>query len=92
MAKTKTLNIAVTVEQASVIKDAIETGAYANSSEIIGEALEDWAEKRRFESLDPQKLRRLWAEGKASGDAYPADFDALLDEARGALSSSGNGR
>lgn len=89
MARAETLSVAVTVEQAAALRDAVESGAYANSGDIIREALDDWAEKQRYLQADAGILRALWAEGKTSGPATPVDFDNVLDEVR-RDSASGN--
>ena len=83
------LSIALTREQISSIKAAVETGEYATTSEIVREAIRDWQFKRELRQDDLRRLRQLWDQGKASGAPAPADFDDARREARKRLSSTG---
>ena len=53
------LSISLTEEHARLVQDAVASGDYASSSEVIREALRDWRAKRL--------LGQLWDEGLASG-------------------------
>jgi antitoxin ParD1/3/4 len=55
------ISISLTDEHARLVEDAVASGDYASSSEVIREALRDWRSKRL--------LGRLWDEGIASGRA-----------------------
>ncbi len=46
MAHVEKLSIILTPEMASVVRQCDESGEYASSSEVIGEALRDWKLKR----------------------------------------------
>ncbi len=81
------ISIALTGEQISSIKAAVETGEYATTSEIVREAIRDWQFKRSLRQEDLSRLRQLWDEGKASGTAAPADFDHARREAKERLSN-----
>jgi antitoxin ParD1/3/4 len=76
------LSISLTVEQIAILRAAVDTGEYATTSEIIREALQDWQVKRELRQQDTDQLRKLWDEGKTSGEPAPLDFDALKTEAR----------
>jgi len=76
------LSVALTSEQVSTLRAAVEAGEYATTSEIIREALRDWQMKRSLREMDVEWLRKLWDEGKASGPASRVDFDGLRREAR----------
>jgi antitoxin ParD1/3/4 len=76
------VSVALTGEQVSTLKAAVETGEYATTSEIVREALRDWQFKRELRQEDVRRLRQLWDEGKASGPAQPLDFDELRRDAR----------
>ncbi|MBB3967190.1 ribbon-helix-helix domain-containing protein [Rhizobium metallidurans] len=82
MANVEKISVSMTPQQAELLRDAVESGAYASSSEIIREAMRDWAAKWEGRKGDITRLRALWAEGKASGPAVAMDFDDILDEAR----------
>jgi antitoxin ParD1/3/4 len=75
-------------QQAELIRQAVKTGAYASSSEVIREAVRDWSAKWDSRKGDIERLRQMWAEGKASGEPTLVDFDALLDEARASLKAA----
>jgi antitoxin ParD1/3/4 len=53
------ISISVTDEQLKLINDAVESGDYASSSEVVREALRDWRARRL--------VGQLWDEGVASG-------------------------
>jgi len=69
MSKVEKLSIALTSELAEVVRVAVDGGGYASSSEVIREALRDWAEKQARKTEAIQRLRSAWDEGIASGFA-----------------------
>ena len=93
MANVEKISVAVTTHQATVMREAVETGEYATTSEIVREAMRDWLAKRELRQEDVRRLQRLWDEGKASGRPEPLDFEVLRKEARQKLSEAvPNGR
>ncbi len=82
------LSIALTAEQISSLRAAVETGEYATTSEIVREAIRDWQFKRELRQEDLRRLRQLWDEGKAAGTSAPADFDEARREARRRLANT----
>ena len=82
MANVEKISVAVTPQQAATMREAVEAGEYATTSEIVREAMRDWLAKRELRHEDVHRLRRLWDEGKASGKPESIDFDALRKEAR----------
>ena len=88
MPEVRKISIALTGEQITSIKAAVETGEYATTSEIVREAIRDWQFKRALRQEDLSRLRQLWDQGRASGAATPADFDRARREARKRLSST----
>ncbi len=82
------VSIAVTPQQAELLRDAVESGAYASSSEIVREAMRDWSAKWATRKNDIQHLRELWAQGKASGTPRAVDFEAVHEKARQKLSAA----
>ncbi len=82
MGQVEKVSISLTQQHADVLRDAVESGAYASSSEVVREALRDWSAKWLARRADIEKLRALWAEGKASGPAVDIDFEEALAEAR----------
>ena len=82
MADIQKVSVALTGEQLAALKAAVEAGEYATTSEIVREAVRDWQFKRELRQEEVKRLRRLWDEGKASGQPEPLDFDELRREAR----------
>jgi antitoxin ParD1/3/4 len=85
MANIEKVSVALTAEQVSTLKAAVETGEYATTSEIVREALRDWQTKRELRQEDIRRLRQLWDEGIASGSAGELDMQELRSEARARL-------
>jgi antitoxin ParD1/3/4 len=83
------ISVAVTGEQLTVLKAAVEAGEYATTSEIIREAIRDWQFKRELRQEDIKRLRKLWDEGKASGPAKPLDIERTLAAAKARLKDAG---
>ncbi|KJF67435.1 type II toxin-antitoxin system ParD family antitoxin [Rhizobium nepotum] len=87
MANVEKISVSMTPQHAEILRDAVESGAYASGSEVIREALRDWSAKWVQRRGDIAKLRALWAEGKESGSSTEVDFDQALNEARAELAS-----
>jgi antitoxin ParD1/3/4 len=82
MADIQKVSVALTGEQVSVLKAAVEAGEYATTSEIVREAIRDWQLKRELRREDLRRLGQLWDEGKASGPARPLNWGKLRKEAQ----------
>jgi len=67
------LSIALPSEMASLLREAVETGEYASTSEVVREALRTWKRKRTVEMMELSELRRLVREGMESGPGLDAD-------------------
>jgi len=63
------IGVTLTAEHARLLHDAIASGDYASSSEVIREALREWKTRRL--------LGRLWDEGLAGG---PSDPGTTIDD------------
>lgn len=85
MTNIEKVSVALTGEQVSALKAAVEAGEYATTSEIVREALRDWQMKRELRQDDIKRLRQLWDEGIASGSAGELDMKKLRREARARL-------
>ena len=59
MSEIERLTITLPAEMSAVIKDAVKTGDYASTSEVVREAVRDWKMKR---ALQLQELAGLKAE------------------------------
>jgi antitoxin ParD1/3/4 len=57
MADMERMTITLPTDMAAVVRDAVEDGDYASSSEVVREALRDWKTKRalRLEELSALK-------------------------------------
>jgi antitoxin ParD1/3/4 len=88
MPEVQKISIALTAEQIGALKAAVETGEYATTSEIVREALRDWQFKRELRQEDLRRLRQLWDQGKASGNANRIVFDDARRQARMRLANS----
>jgi antitoxin ParD1/3/4 len=59
------ISISLTEEHPRMLDEAVASGEYVSSSEVIREALRDWRTKRL--------LAHLWDEGIGSGSADPGE-------------------
>jgi antitoxin ParD1/3/4 len=82
MGSVENLSVALTNEQVSALKAAVEAGEYATTSEIVREAVRDWQLKRQLRQEDIKRLRQMWDVGVASGSAGQLDMKKLREEAR----------
>ena len=82
MANVKKMSIALTPEMAAMVRQAVATGEYASSSEIMREALREWKRRRNDREQAVAELGRLWDDGVASGPLSPIDeaFDRIRDK------------
>lgn len=64
------ISIALPPEMASLVRQAVETGEYASSSEVIRDALRDWTHKRVLRQQGIDELRQVWQQ--ARDDPRPA--------------------
>ena len=87
-ARVEKVSIALTQDMAAMVRQAVESGEYASSSEVVRDALRDWKAKRAQTEAKITELRRLIAEGHASGVADWEGGDALLAKIRKAASHS----
>jgi antitoxin ParD1/3/4 len=73
------ITIALPPEVAASVYEAVATGEYGSSSEVVREALRDWHRKRQLQQNGIAELRKLWQEAKA--DTSPGlDPDSVFAE------------
>lgn len=82
MANSQKLSIALTDQQADMLREAVDSGDYANVNDVVDDAMRLWQERRLAKQTDVEKLREMWDAGKASGAPQPIDFQELQTEAR----------
>lgn len=80
MSEIEKITISLPGEMVAEIKQAVAAGEYTNTSEAIREALRQWRRSRTVIALNDEELRRLVAEGRASGE--PVDGEAVLRRLR----------
>jgi antitoxin ParD1/3/4 len=61
------VSVALTPEMVAMLKDAVDAGEYTSASEVVREALRAWKTRRMAREWEVDELRKLWAEGLASG-------------------------
>lgn len=75
------MSITLTPELAEMVNQAVETGDYASTSEVIREALRDWRLKHLVRQQQIEEVRRLWDEGIQGGPGRFHDMEELIQEA-----------
>jgi len=60
MANVEKISIALPPEMVAVVRQAVETGEYASSSEVVRDALRDWTQKRSLRHQGIDELRQVW--------------------------------
>ena len=75
------ITISLPKEMLAEIKRAIKAGEFTNTSEAIRDALRHWRRARTVIALNDEEVRRLVAEGRASGT--PLEGEAALKRLRG---------
>ena len=82
MASSSKMSVALPPQVAEVVSQAVESGEYASSSEVVQEALREWKLRRPLSPPEHRQLRRLWDEGIASGRGRFGTIGDLKREAR----------
>ncbi|MEH2420536.1 MAG: type II toxin-antitoxin system ParD family antitoxin [Nostoc sp.] len=82
MPNVEKISVALTPEMAAFVRDVVESGEYASSSEVIREALRDWKQKRLLQLQNINEVRRLWQEGIDSGAGQYTNIEVIKQEAR----------
>ena len=82
MGRVSKVSVALTPEMTALVHQAVESGEYATSSEVIREALREWKQRRGLLQQEREHLQQLWAEGVASGPGRFEDIAAIKAEAR----------
>ena len=72
------ISIALPPEMVAQVRQAVETGEYASSSEVVRDALRDWTYKRQLQQQGSAELRQLWLEAR-NNDAPGVPAEDVLD-------------
>jgi antitoxin ParD1/3/4 len=84
------MTITMPAEMAAVVKDAVEGGDYASTSEVIREALRDWKSKRTLQLHELESLKADIDKGLAevaAGRVYEFDADRIVERGRKLLAA-----
>ena len=90
MASVDKLSIALTPEFTADIREAIATGEYASTSEVIRDALRSWKQARQSRAIALDELRRLWRVGIEGGQGALLDADDIKRRGRQRLAMRQN--
>ena len=85
MSTIERLTITMPSDMAAAIKDAVEDGDYASTSEVIREALRDWRTKRAHQFQELSSLRADVEKGMAdvaSGRVKDFDAERIIERGR----------
>ncbi|MGM0562447.1 MAG: type II toxin-antitoxin system ParD family antitoxin [Pseudomonadota bacterium] len=92
MATVEKITIALTAEQAECVREAVDAGEYASTSEAIRDAVREWRERRDLLGYTVEELRSFVQEGLESG---PSQYESIADvkaEARRRLALQNSGQ
>ena len=88
MSNLERITITLTPELASGIRNALTTGGYASTSEIVREALRDWNSKRAREAHQLAEMRAFLEPGlKDEAEGRVGAFDPEAIKAQGRRAS-----
>ena len=82
MASVEKITIALTPEMAASVRNAVDAGEYASTSEAIRDAVREWRERRNLLGYTEGELRDLTQEGLDSGPGRHASMTEIKAEAR----------
>lgn len=76
MSNIEKISVALPHDMVEAIREAVDSGDYATTSEVIRDAVRDWRLKRRVEAMEIEELRQLVApalEALDRGEGIPAE-------------------
>jgi antitoxin ParD1/3/4 len=90
MASVEKISIALPPEMVSAIREAVDSGEYASSSEVVRDALRDWTRKRDLRRQGIEDLRRIWQQAieDRSPGVDPVDVLDRLERKYQAMANS----
>ena len=86
MSKVEKLSVALTPDMTAMLREAVESGDYASTSEVVRDALREWKLRRGLREREVKELRRLWDEGLESGPSV--DGESAFARLRGRLDAA----
>ena len=88
MATVEKITIALTQEMAVFVREAVDAGEYASTSEAIRDAVREWKERRDLLGYTADELRELVQAGIDSGPSSLASMADVKVEARRRLEAT----
>jgi len=82
MATVEKITIALTPEMACFVRQAVDAGEYASTSEAIRDAVREWKERRDLLGYTVDELRDMVQDGVDSGPSHHATLADVKAEAR----------
>ncbi|MBV1834004.1 type II toxin-antitoxin system ParD family antitoxin [Novacetimonas pomaceti] len=81
MSTIERMTITVPSEMAAILRQSVDGGEYASTSEVVREALREWMRRRDTDRRDLDALREAVRLGDESGSSIPAEtvFAELRD-------------
>lgn len=81
MSTIERMTITVPSEMAAILRQSVDGGEYASTSEVVREALREWMRRRDTDRRDLDALREAIRLGDESGSSVPAEtvFAELRD-------------
>ena len=89
MGKIEKVSVALSSELLGLAKEAVASGAYASTSEVIREALREWSLRKPLREAEIERLRKAWQEGIESGEPRSVDFEEIKRRGRERLTRDG---
>lgn len=67
MSRLERINVTMPTEMATKLRDAVNKGEYATTSEIIREAVRDWSSERDQRESENAEIREILERARAGG-------------------------
>lgn len=92
MAAIDKISVSLTPEIADFVRDAVEKGIYADSSDAVRDALTQLKERSELHGYTISELRGLWDQGIQGGPAMPGGDAMATLRAKYMLAPQNSGR
>ena len=79
MPNVEKISIALPPEMVEQVRQAVDSGEYASSSEVVRDALRDWTHKRQLRQSGLDDLRELWQQARRD-KSRGKPVDKVLDD------------
>jgi antitoxin ParD1/3/4 len=77
MAQVEKISIALPAEMVSTVRQAVESGEYSSSSEVVREALRDWTRNRSLRAQGIEELRKVWQQAVTNDSPGVSPHDVI---------------